>query len=427
MKVSRIDKKRTGVVIALLLLLIIGSNVTIYKFEVVPNIPSKLASGKIQIEVVSNISNELALDKTLNNNGCGLQENPLAVPQLPMWINYTSEENERFDQVLQCYNRLHKRKDLDLDPFKSRLYCEMDDPPEIERVLSNYKRVWFIGDSVLYQTYLTLSCLAVPTLVRNEGIKQESASFMYNHSMGRTEIRYTPFGLRFDQNELELYKLSFPDAISSSTKNDAIIVNAGLHYHHKDGPKLKRAASFIANATTNATIYFMETTPETWPTSNGMFTPACMWFCECESLTDGRIVGNGSMVDYSSHRRNITGDLRFHHEVQQDKNLQHFYEPLIPHLTSFKKKNSSSYLYPYDRVPSYLPATWRNDISNPILKQSAHVKIVPLWLQLVASGKPHPRENGDCTHKSLVALMAMNEQLLRTMALPKSTDLSTSK
>lgn len=362
----------------------------------------------------------------VNDNGCGFHEfSPPTVPQLPLWINYTSEEREDFKRVQNCLNNIYVfSKQLNEDrsaPFRSKLYCKMDPPPNIEAVLSQHKRVWFIGDSVLLQTYATIACLAAPNLQRNQlNITGDDMDIIYNHSNGSTLLRYTRYGLRFDQYERVLYEADFPEAIRSSTENDAIVMNAGHHYPHSEGPKLKRAASFIANATTNATIYFVETTDEQWPTSNGMFTKSCRVVCNCEAITDDRIAGNGAMVDHSRFSRNITGDLHLHLEAQQDKELQNFYESSIPHLTASFKNNLSSYPYPYDKVPSYLPATWRNDITNPILKQSAHVKIVPVWRQLVAHGEPHGRRDGDCTHKSLNVLIAISEQLLRTMILPKS-------
>jgi hypothetical protein len=73
-------------------------------------------------------------------------------------------------------------------------------------------------------------------------------------------------------------------------------------------------------------------------------------------------------------------------------------------------------------IPSCFPANWRNDVSNVILSKetnysttSKSVTIVPIWKQLVEFGFPQPRHDGDCTHKSTDALIAIVQQVLRSM------------
>lgn len=157
-------------------------------------------------------------------------------------------------------------------------------------------------------------------------------------------------------------------------------------------------------------MFFIESTDEQWPTSNGIHTKICTWHCKCEPLDNDRIAGKGALIDHSKHNRNISGDLSIHLDAQQNEKLQTFYGRYFPHLVNVSDYSIS--------VPSYLHANWRNDISHSILLQSApHIKIVPVWKQLVAQSMPHSRNDGDCTHKSLDAVIAIVEQLTRTMML----------
>mmetsp|Transcript_58939 Transcript_58939/g.68870 ORF Transcript_58939/g.68870 Transcript_58939/m.68870 type:complete len:410 (+) Transcript_58939:87-1316(+) len=355
--------------------------------------------------------------RNVTYDGCGLDKYPvLTVPKLPKWRNYTNEETKRYMEILKYVNQigLDTHTQNIPPPVFSKLSCDKDSP-DIKGVILQYKRIWFIGDSVLRQVFSVLIAQLFPDANMTDGVAEgpetNNVAFVYNHSKGSTQLRYSKSGYLWDPNERSLYMNEFQDAIRTSTTNDAIIINRSHHYDHQLGPALQKAVDFIANATTDAAIFFIEAPDEQWPTSNGMFTKACMWKCKCEALNNDRIAGRGTMVDHSKHNSSIIGDLNLH-SYQQDKKLRAFYESMYP---QFVIENTSHSLFT-TWVPSYLPATWKNDMVNPILQKSApHIKIVPIWRQLVARGIEHGRGDGDCTHKSLNAVLAIGEQLLRAM------------
>jgi hypothetical protein len=172
--------------------------------------------------------------------------------------------------------------------------------------------------------------------------------------------------------------------------------------------ELKDALTFIKDMShsSKAHIFFMEVTDEQWPTSNGMFTVPCP-ICPCEPLGPDRILGVGHADALSAHQINMSLD--------PTKNTGPIFD-LIFDLIDFgstpegRKNNALC-------IPSCLPASWRRDVTNAILESNASnmLHIVPIWRQLVDRGLMHSRFPGDCTHKAADALIAMNQQLVRSM------------
>lgn len=256
-----------------------------------------------------------------------------------------------------------------------------------------------------------------------------------------TKIEYVQFGYKFDRDQKALYRDEFVQAIAESGKRDAIIINAGLHYHHNEAMILYDAVSFIANKApeTNGTVYFMETADEQWPTSNGIFTPACDVdkYCTCEALTNERLIGRGKVGMNDKWDGNLTADLELHKQAQTNETLKQFFSEVIYNEKRLKRINSKRHearmtytdniLSYYDfnnmrpTVPSYLPANWRNDIAHAVFvanyTSNCHdeVKVVPIWNQLVLQGLVHARSPKDCTHKSMNVMIAITEQLIRTI------------
>jgi GDSL/SGNH-like Acyl-Esterase family found in Pmr5 and Cas1p len=289
---------------------------------------------------------------------------------------------------------------------------------------SSNKTIWFIGDSILEQQFYVLLCMVHPTLELSEivytsqrpGTATEAiaAKFTYNHSMGSTNIIYSKFGLSWHRAESNLYMDAFPQAVASLTEMDSIILDASAHYQSDNVLKLERALHFIGNQSlaSKASVYYMEPTPEEWPTSNGQFSRGCMWSCTCQTLDAARIVGRGSLhSDPNVFAENLTT----HNKVPTD-----FFVKLYPDLAFNNTEESSAC------VPDCLPATWRLEFTRSIFEKTKNrVHVVPLWYQLV--DRPSWMTLvGDCTHKSLEAVLLMNEQLIRSMVHHSSTQQSMS-
>jgi hypothetical protein len=161
----------------------------------------------------------------------------------------------------------------------------------------------------------------------------------------------------------------------------------------------------------------MESTPEEWPTSNGMFTKGCMWTCKCETLDAARMMGRGNHSDPNLHTKDLVTYL---------KPPTDFFAKLYSDL-AFTNNTESC-------VPDCLPATWRMEFARSILldetnttTQRNRAHVVPLWYQLVGRISAL-RPVGDCTHKSLDAVLTMNQQLIRSMIhiRPRAPQLSLS-
>jgi hypothetical protein len=154
----------------------------------------------------------------------------------------------------------------------------------------------------------------------------------------------------------------------------------------------------------------MEPTPEEWPTSNGIYYPQCEDKCQCEALDSSKLIGRGN---FTIPLLNSTLKL-----------------PTPPTNISLLNTIYADQAYAIDTdicYPDCLPATWRVDMLRAILQKKVpdnNVILVPTFWQLVAKGSPTSKgtkqtgtNHGDCTHRTMEALIVMNEQLVRQMML----------
>jgi hypothetical protein len=152
---------------------------------------------------------------------------------------------------------------------------------------------------------------------------------------------------------------------------------------------------------TNASVFYMEPYLEEWPTSNGNYASSCGYLSSmkgvCEFLNPARLLGRGN---YSTCP--ITHPL----PTLRVSNL--ILDRLYP---GFFFRATSEHCQ-----PSCLPATWRTDMARAILAVTENaVSVVPIFWQLHAKGSPSNRNQGDCIHKSLDAVLLFNEQMARIM------------
>ena len=384
--------------------------------------------------VGSNSTSSLSSRKLPSLDGCGLTGGT------PTWTNYSSKDHSNLATTRTCLRRIHTRLNgalLENEGQRSsialsRLLCtgstaNVTGAEAVLSILSQYERIWFIGDSVMEQQFMALLCMANPTVVPGDisGHVGPNMGFMPKMDMSSnltlsgsgdaastssTTIRYTKFGYIYDHKEPELYNWSFPEAVATYTSSDAIVLNAGHHYDSSRGEILRNAARHISQQSelTNATVFFVETGPEQWPTSNGVHADACTRKCKCEVLTPARMDGNGTVHEFVI-------------AANEPKEVDPFFRGLYPYLFEERGrgKNSSNYTC----LPDCLPANWRNEIANRELQRvrsdegdsAGKVRIVPIWRQLVAQSIVQARVHGDCTHKAVDTLIMMNEQLLRSM------------
>jgi hypothetical protein len=357
------------------------------------------------------------------------------------WIPYTAEQLYRLERTRQCVMKLPNHKGYKpVDKTITSLQCKQRiSPKKLSHIVQQHDRIWFIGDSVMRQQYHSLLCMlprrksSDPILLpldnddrdmvaafpykpdlglglRFENISENESDIAHIHNT--TIIRYSRFGKQFGDYRSILYS-TFPNAVQTSSAKDAIVMNAGLHYDIKFAQQLVDDVTFIANASlySQAVIYFMETTDEQWPTSNGMFARPCMWKCHCEPLTLDRIKGLGVARDKGP--QNVMFSLN-DREMPSKEHFDGLYSDYLKNFSSFPQAENASV---EQCVPNCAPASWRSDLTNPILgnRLLSHVQLVPVWSQLVNRGLVHATADGDCTHKSLDALQMMNEQLARSM------------
>jgi GDSL/SGNH-like Acyl-Esterase family found in Pmr5 and Cas1p len=320
-----------------------------------------------------------------DEDGCGFNGGH------PNWVPYTHQDYKVLKEILQC-DRSASEAGQKMDRL-TKLQCTVNVGDSMSSIVSQFDRIWFIGDSILRQQFWNLICMLSPNINKKEEISSiggygDEKWIRTTHN--GTILQYTRFGWLFDNEESALYNDAFPEAIRTYTNRDAIIINAAAHYTGRRITTLNRTAHFITDMSfkSNASIFFVEASDEQWPTSNGYFTPSCWGQCQCESLTPERILG----VGHVSQAVNVSQDI-----------------PTSPFDFDSALRNDSLC------IPNCLPANWRNNLANPVLR-NGRLAIVPLWRQLVAHGMPHSRlERGDCTHKSSDALIVMNHQLGRSM------------
>jgi hypothetical protein len=346
-------------------------------------------------------------NKNHDDDGCGLHGGS------PEWVPYTPIDHKILEMVSAC-NPVTYPQSVSLLPNLTALQCSTKVGLElIPSIIGQFDRVWFIGDSVLKQLYWNLICMLSLTTVEDiignvqatfaNNITYMKDGYEFNTTLNSTFIRYTQFGWKFDTTEQALYQTDFPEAVRTYTENDAIVINAGAHYDGTRTTLLKNAATFIHNMShqSKANIFYVETSDEQWPTSNGMYTEACTWKCQCEHLTPERILGYGDTYDTSEKHINMSLD---------PSNMGPFVDGIDVDRNQILRHHSLC-------IPDCLPASWRSDLANPILERNASNKfhLVPVWRQLVERRLFSSKSLGDCIHKTGDALIAMTQQLCRSM------------
>ena len=182
---------------------------------------------------------------------------------------------------------------------------------------------------------------------------------------------------------------------------------------------LTRHLQFISSQAklSMAPIYFIEPTPEEWPTTNGMYTPSCVndsEDCICETLTDERIMGRGENTAPPPLLR-AKKDAEFKRQLEVDF-FQRLYPHMDPSLLDYTNIASNSC------TPNCLPNTWRLDLvrqtflQNTTYNNSNDVNVIPLYWQLVSNPEGSTgRGAGDCTHRNLYGTEMMIFQWIRTI------------
>jgi hypothetical protein len=327
-----------------------------------------------------------------------------------LWTKNTAEENVLFGQVQACHRRLYPdRTEIWVEssrPPPSSLRCDDKIMNEFKSIISSYDNLIFMGDSLIRQQFVTMLCMLDPSTEQDSiafainatGLEAfDKMRVVYNDSQNKYLVSINYLRVNMGVNGYRHFqKLTGANA----TEKDLFILNQGAWYQPETLHMLQRTAKGILQRAqmTNATIFYMETVDFQWPSSNGQHVELCS-DCQCEPLTPQRIRGDG----------NFTGPARY---LGSGRSLSHsVLERFKPLYADFFERNHSF----NDCIPYCLPANWRNDVTNSILSQEAAITIVPIWKQLVSFGFPQNRRAGDCTHKSTDALIAMNQQLLRSM------------
>lgn len=369
--------------------------------------PSEAPSSSLKSE-----NHPLSIDP----DGCGLEDHVE-----PRWIPQSQQDTLELKQLQTCKTKLvaafesgdqediiNKRADL------TKLDCLLKDVPV--EILYNYKTIYMIGDSLLRQQFMVLLCMLNP-LVEPEDVaflntKEKVEYRVEVQHPGNTTtttmpttLIYTPFGIVFPRPSQyqPLFENEFPAAAANGTQQDLIVMNAGHHYTSEMASSLQRHCKFIVQQMADRPIhfYFMETTDEQWPTSNGMY-PAfgdecCCDKCACEVVTPGKVKGHGALDLFTHNWTKAFGRLR------PDVNT------LDPLFDEHHLLNHSTC------VPDCYPANWKNELVRPILANHSNIHIVPTWRQLVARDMLHNVASHDCTHKTVDALWEINKQFLRTV------------
>ena len=340
----------------------------------------------------------------------------------PVWVPFSSADHGTFSSILQCLQesklfpvhfgqseefRYHLQRH---PPNLKRLLCHQEVTPAIAReALSRFRRVAFIGDSVLIQQYTSLLCLADPHIFRqpenNRTLGGDELQYHMNTNQTQTAFSMERFGEKFWTEQQKNWSLWKNPAWNTYGPEDLIVINAGLHFELEEATKLRDIASFVGSksSSTNATVLFVESNDQQFPTSNGVYTEACKLACQCEPLTQLRLQGKEIPYDNGRNHVNLT-------QVPSNYNIP----SLVAALYSPKHRLLTLEQDGIRCVPDCAPPNWRNDLVRSVLQESP-THIVPAWEQLVAHGKEHAKRFGDCTHLTVEAALMMNQQLIRTL------------
>ena len=193
---------------------------------------------------------------------------------------------------------------------------------------------------------------------------------------------------------------------------EILTTGAAVHYEARAGTEFEKALDFISTQSilANASIYLIEPMPEEWPTTNGMFTTSCMWFCECEQLTNKRLIGRGQ---FTQPPENTTYDEEY--AMVRGKPEVDFFKRLYPNMDpSWLAINSEKC------IPNCMPNTWRIDLLRKYLVENTtnknDIHLVPIYWQLMSIPEGNTgRGKGDCTHRNLYGTELILFQWIRTI------------
>ena len=359
-----------------------------------------------------------------DDDGCGLIDNSNS----STWIEFTPLEKNESTEIQKCLRRIGRHK-FATSIGRFGLQCRDNITLEILRsTLARYETVWLHGDSIMEQTFYTLACmmnLSVtmphPDELGGEDKMQWTVGlgeqdrmierFAHSHAQGQTEFRYSRYGLSWGMQD-NLYKHDFPYSVNTLTSKDTILTTgASAHYTPAQGTEMERALEFMASQSkvANASMFLIEPTPEEWPTSNGFYTPSCMWRCQCEALTDEHILGHGQVIELPDPEKDKE------YGMGGGKPDRDFFQRLYPNIDplSYAYNNKTC-------VPNCLPGTWRLDLVRQFFSNATSdendIHLVPIYWQLLSSPEGSTsREKGDCTHRNFYATELMLFQWIRTI------------
>jgi hypothetical protein len=359
-------------------------------------------------------------------DGCGLADTAE-----PNWVNYTEEDHSYLKRIRTCTAGFEKRDNESLRSHLklTKLLCAVN-ISDIRSIVSRYRKIWFIGDSVLKQMYLVTMCMVDDSFhkdflhtddaktctgtfpLTNFTADNSSITTKTNDTGNRTWVRYSRFGTVWHGDNSGLFN-HFPIAMRDATREDAIIVNAGHHYDIEKVNLLKEAVSYVTKMSqlTEARVFFVETSDEQWRTSNGMFLAKQFWRILCAPLSPSQILGLGVPNEEDLGKVNASG---FMVNPAPRPTFEHFGEA-YPFMFDGNKSLVPAYTASSCR-PYCVPADWRSKIALPLFQSNAsRVHIVPIWKQMVARKLMRTRFHGDCTHGAVDSSIEMNRQLLRAM------------
>ena len=356
------------------------------------------------------------------------------------WLSYNTTSNDQklyFQKVHTCAQRFQKlthaqrlTRDFyspSLQRTLETLVCDMQVTQQtVLSLVTQHDNILFAGDSVLRQQYFVFVCLVNPEVRQYDWSLWEPLShdshFVYHYRDARapngttTTISFEPIGWRWNRHQKHLWTGAFPDAVKNFGPNDAIVMDSSRHYASHLATLYEEALNHTLSQArqAQATIYYMEPTPEEWPTSNGLYTEACVFVCTCRHVgkeqLDGQAIPIDPRVDFT--RNDTKGKL----PVPSFAFFEKLYGAKAHAFTTNVSKDDQSCF------PDCVPATWRVDLVRFMLQTKnatpQQIQLVPIYWQLV--GMNHPSAKGlvgDCTHRSMDAVVFMNEQLLRSMML----------
>mmetsp|Transcript_32675 Transcript_32675/g.49242 ORF Transcript_32675/g.49242 Transcript_32675/m.49242 type:complete len:435 (-) Transcript_32675:330-1634(-) len=364
-------------------------------------------------------------------------------------INKDDERFIRLQKVEQCFIDIYhdgnpnkapiprpRKRDGTFKDYHYNIYeCQNDNddwttliPPSPEKMIdyfSTQSSIYFIGDSILLQVFEYLMCLMDPDSKHftHDWTTPGGHNFTYHTSTdyslwglkkrpGDLEFFFRPFGRLWKGEKSvpdNLFHGAFPEALQK--ENSLIVLDAGAHYHANTAQVLQEHSQYIveqAKQHAQASIYFLETPDLQFPTSNGDYTGLVEdEFYDCQALTQEQMDGFAKPVKKSATCNNCF----FPDHLRTNPVLKSLYPD------SIEKRYTSK-----DCTPHCLPANWRNDITNSVfLDKEQPAKVISIWDILTQhEGELHNWGTKDCLHKNTDALLAISQQLLKTLVASRS-------